>query len=212
MSQAEFIKSAIVPRDYPRICNKKGKLLPEVAIVGRSNVGKSSLLNHLFGTKHLVKTSSTPGKTQALNFFRFEDRLAFADLPGYGYAQVSHTVSQGWGPMVHHYIEQRDTLQLILFAFDIRRLPTEEDRALLDWIVQYDKGMILVLTKTDKLTRSACILQTRRILEAFGAANLHYAHYSVLKNWGKRELLGMIRDAIQNETSALSSHEEKIEL
>jgi GTP-binding protein len=200
MSKAKFIKTAILPKDYPVIRNAKGQILPEVAVVGRSNVGKSSLLNHLFHTTHLVKTSSTPGKTQTLNFFVFEDRLAFADLPGYGYAQVPQNVRKQWGPMVQTYLEKRETLKLVLFLMDIRRIPNEDDLQFLDWIIHYQKAMILVLTKVDKVNRNERRLNTEKILDVLGASNIHYVYYSIKKNQGRGELLAMIRDALKNES------------
>jgi GTP-binding protein len=197
--QAKFIKTAIFPKDYPVIRNASGLILPEVAVAGRSNVGKSSLLNHLFHTKHLVKTSSTPGKTQALNFFTLDDRLAFADLPGYGYAQVSQSIKKQWGPMVQAYLEKRESLKLMLFLLDIRRIPNKDDHQLLDWIVHHQKAMILVLTKVDKVTVNECKLNTAKILEGLGAGNIHYVYYSVTKNQGRRELMAMIADALKEE-------------
>ncbi len=202
MSKAKFIKTAILPKDYPVIRNSRGQILPEVAVAGRSNVGKSSLLNHLFQTKQLVKTSSTPGKTQALNFFIFEDHLAFADLPGYGYAQVAQNVRKQWGPMVQAYLEKRETLKLILFLIDIRRIPNEDDLQFLDWIVHHQKSMILVLTKVDKVNRNERKLNTEKILEALGAGNIHYVYYSATKNQGRRELLAMIEDAVKAESQS----------
>lgn len=199
MSKAKFIKTAILPKDYPVIRNMKGHILPEIAVAGRSNVGKSSLLNDLFHTKHLVKTSSTPGKTQALNFFIYEDKIAFADLPGYGYAQVSQSVRKQWGPMVHTYLEKREPLQLILFLIDIRRIPNEDDLQFFDWVVKSQKGMILVLTKIDKVKRNERKANTAKILEALGASNIHYTYYSTLKNHGRRELLAMVADALKAE-------------
>lgn len=200
MSKAKFIKTALLPKDYPLIRNQKGQILPEIAVAGRSNVGKSSLLNHLFQSKHLVKTSSTPGKTQALNFFNYEDQVAFADLPGYGYAQVPQGVKKQWGPMVQTYLEQRDTLKLILFLMDIRRIPNQDDLQFLDWVVHCQKAMILVLTKVDKVKRDERKLNTDKILEALGASNIHYVYYSATKNQGRRELLAMIHDALAEES------------
>lgn len=202
MSKARFIKTAVLPKDYPVVRNTKGQVIPEVAVAGRSNVGKSSLLNHLFHTKHLVKTSSTPGKTQALNFFIFEDHLAFADLPGYGYAKVPPSVRKQWGPMIQSYLEKRETLKLILFLVDIRRIPNEDDLQFLDWIVHHEKSMILVLTKVDKVNRKERKLNTEKILEALGAGNIHYVYYSVTKNQGRRELLAMIEEAVAEESKS----------
>lgn len=206
MSKASFIKTAILPKDYPVIRNQKGHILSEVAVAGRSNVGKSSLLNHLFQTKHLVKTSSTPGKTQALNFFVYEDRWAFADLPGYGYAKVSQSVKKQWGPMVQTYLEERDTLKLVLFLIDIRRVPNEDDLQFLDWIVHAQKSMILVLTKVDKVNRRERKINTEKILEALGASNIHFVNYSATKNQGRRELLAMIADAFAEESQNMEEN------
>lgn len=192
---AKFKTTAVQAKDYPLLKTLAGDLMPEIAVAGRSNVGKSSLLNHFFHSKDLVKTSSTPGKTQAINFFTVNDELAFADLPGYGYAEVPIAVRKRWGPMVQEYLQSREQLQLILFLFDIRRIPNDEDREFLEWAAYYDKSMILVLTKVDKVTQSEKVRNTQKILAAFDTENLHYVHYSVVKNQGYKELVNMIRDA-----------------
>jgi GTP-binding protein len=191
--KARFITTAVEPKQYPTIRNHSGKILSEVAVVGRSNVGKSSLLNHLFQVEGLVRTSCTPGKTQTLNFFSW-DNIAFADLPGYGYAKVPAHIKKEWGPMIQAYLEKRETLKVILFLLDIRREPSEDDLQLMDWIIRSNKAVILVLTK--------------RILSAFPAMNLHYTHYSVLKGRGRKELLDMIKDAIKNEEAIEDTIEE----
>lgn len=193
---AKFIMTAVHAKNYPALKTEAGTLMPEIAVAGRSNVGKSSLLNHLFHSKDLVKTSSTPGKTQALNFFTVNDELTFCDLPGYGYAQVPLTVRKQWGPMVQEYLQKREQLQLILFLFDIRRIPNEEDLAFFEWTAHHHKAVILVLTKVDKVTRNEKVANTKKILEAFDSENLHYVHYSVVKNLGNRELMQMLRDAL----------------
>jgi len=200
MQQAKFIKTALLPKDYPVLRDQGGKLLPEIAVAGRSNVGKSSLLNHLFHTKHLVKTSATPGKTQALNFFTLDDRLAFADLPGYGYAEVPPRVKKQWGPMVKSYLEERQTLKVVLFLLDIRRIPNAEDLQFLDWAAYHEKALILVLTKVDKVKLMERRHNTQKILSALGAGNIHYVYYSVTKNQGRHELMAMIKDALQDES------------
>lgn len=197
----KFIKTAINPKDYPVLRDLSGDLLPEIAVAGRSNVGKSSLLNNLFQCHGLVKTSSTPGKTQAINFFTLGNNLAFVDLPGYGYAKVSMSVRKNWGPMVQNYLENRDTLQLMLFLFDIRRMPNEDDFQLLNWIMHQQKAMILVLTKVDKVTQSERAINTRKILEALNLENLHYVHYSVPKDVGRKKLIALINDALSPEES-----------
>lgn len=200
MSKASFIKTAILPKDYPVIRNKKGQILLEIAVAGRSNVGKSSLLNHLFQTNRLVKTSSTPGKTQALNFFIFEDRLAFVDLPGYGYAQVPQNTRKQWGPMVQTYLEQRETLKLVLLLMDIRRLPNQDDLQFFEWIVYNQKKVILVLTKADKVNQNERNLNKIKILDTLGISGIQHIYYSTVKNQGRRELLAMITQALAEES------------
>jgi GTP-binding protein len=189
----------MLPKDYPLVADLSGDALPEIAVAGRSNVGKSSLLNHLFNTKGLVKTSSTPGKTQALNFFNVDHVLSFVDLPGYGYAQVPLGTKKKWADMVQTYLNTRKTLELILFLFDIRRMPNEEDTQLLDWAIHAGKAVILVLTKVDKVTTNEKRAYTKKILDAFGVENLHHLHYSVPKNVGRKELMGMLKTAFAEE-------------
>jgi GTP-binding protein len=196
-----FIKSAIAAKEYPILRTSDGKEMIEIAIAGRSNVGKSSLLNHLFHSRNLVKTSSTPGKTQMLNFFTLDNRLAFVDLPGYGYAKVPLAMRKRWGPMIQEYLDRRSSLKLLLFLFDIRRLPSEEDFLFLDWVATRQKALILVLTKVDKVNKGEKIINTQKILEAFNCKNLHYAYYSTTKNIGRKELVAMIHDALEDEQS-----------
>ncbi|CCB87712.1 MULTISPECIES: ribosome biogenesis GTP-binding protein YihA/YsxC [Parachlamydia] len=194
-----FITTAVNQKNYPSVKDTAGLVLPEIAVAGRSNVGKSSLLNHLFQVKNLVKTSSTPGKTQALNFFNVDEKLVFVDLPGYGFAQVPLEVRKKWGPLIEHYLRERENLKLILFLFDIRRLPNEDDKLFLDWVIKNQKSMILVLTKVDKVTANQKASQTRAILSAFEAENIHYAYYSVPKNLGRKELIAMMNEALEEE-------------
>ncbi|MGA8164483.1 MAG: ribosome biogenesis GTP-binding protein YihA/YsxC [Waddliaceae bacterium] len=194
-----FVTTAVSESDYPLVKDVCGNPLIEIAVGGRSNVGKSSLLNHLFQTKNLVKTSSKPGKTQALNFFVVNDQLSFVDLPGYGYAKVPLTVRQQWGPMIQTYLRKRKTLKLLFFLFDIRRLPNDEDKILIEWAVHNGMATILILTKTDKVKlgeRKSC---TKKILEEFSVQNLHYLHYSVTKNVGRIQLISMVKDALEGE-------------
>ncbi len=125
---AEFVLSAKEPAHYPPA------VLPEIAFAGRSNVGKSSLINTLLNRKGLARTSNTPGRTQEINFFRVNDRFAFIDLPGYGYAKVPESIRKQWGPMVETYLRERDTLRLVVLILDVRRDPSEEDLQLIDWL------------------------------------------------------------------------------
>ncbi len=144
---ATFIKSAIHPPDYP----PQGP--PEIAFAGRSNVGKSSLINRLVNRKRLVKTSNTPGRTQMLNFFEINENLIFTDLPGYGYAKVPERVKKNWGPMIETYLSTRTTLKGVVVILDIRRTPSAEDRDLFGWLYSGTIPFLPVLTKTDKLSK-----------------------------------------------------------
>ena len=199
---AKFIKSATKVSAYPVMKLPSGVEMTEIAVAGRSNVGKSSLLNHLFQSRDLVKTSSVPGKTQLINFFTLDGALSFVDLPGYGYAKVPMEVRKNWGPMIQEYLEKRSQLKLILLLFDIRRIPNDEDRELIEWIVAAEKSVILVLTKIDKVTNNEKTANSRKIMQAFNCENLHYTFYSTTKNVGRKELISMLIDALADEKIA----------
>ena len=147
----------------------------------------------------MARTSSTPGKTQALNFFTIDDKLAFADLPGYGFAKVPEKVRRSWGPMIQSYVEKREHLKVILFLFDIRRMPNEDDLRLLEWVIHNEKSMILVLTKVDKLRKGQRQAQANKIIKALGAENIQSTFYSVPKNIGRQELIRLINEALISE-------------
>ena len=148
IKSATFIKSAVKPSHYP----PEG--LPEIAFAGRSNVGKSTLINTLVNRKHLVKTSSTPGRTQLLNFFDINERLVFVDLPGYGYAKVPGRVKKDWGIMIETYLSTRSTLKGVVLILDIRRKPREEENNFIAWFHQQGIPAVLILTKADKLSKT----------------------------------------------------------
>lgn len=194
----QFVKSATQSSEYPTMRSASGKPLPEIAVVGRSNVGKSTLLNHLFG-KPLVKTSATPGKTQLINFFTVDDALAFVDLPGYGYAKAPQQMRKEWATMIDEYLHHRKTLQLLLLLLDIRRTPGEEEKALIDWAVHHQKKLIIVLTKADKVSRHTRIQEERRILGALNMPEAPNVHYSATKNLGRDMLIRMILEKMETE-------------
>ncbi len=148
VKSAEFITSAVKPNQYPVA------QLPEIAFAGRSNVGKSSLINVLVNRKRLVKTSSTPGRTQLINFFTVNEELMLVDLPGYGYARVPAAVQKKWGPMVEKYLSLRDTLKAVILILDIRRTPRQEEFDLIHWLGHYQIPLIPILTKADKLSKN----------------------------------------------------------
>lgn len=145
---AEFVTSAAAPAQYPR------QRLPEVAFAGRSNVGKSSLINTLVHRKSLVKTSATPGKTRTLNFFVVNERFSFVDFPGYGYARVPREMQAGWRPMVEAYMKQRELLRAVVHIVDFRHPPSELDRQLRAWLLHQQVDVLTVATKTDKVKRN----------------------------------------------------------
>ncbi|MFC4078422.1 ribosome biogenesis GTP-binding protein YihA/YsxC [Salinithrix halophila] len=147
VTQAELIISAVDPRQYPE------DALPEIALAGRSNVGKSSLINRMIHRKNLARTSSKPGKTQTINFYRINGVLTFADMPGYGFAKVSKAVRAAWGRMSEQYLTQRHNLAGILQVIDLRHPPTKDDIAMYEWLKHLGIPVIVAATKADKITR-----------------------------------------------------------
>ncbi len=160
IKNARFVGSAASKKQYIE------DELPEIAIVGRSNVGKSSLLNMLLSRKNLVKTSSKPGKTQLVNFFDIDGLFRFVDLPGYGFANVSKSVKQNWGTLIGEYLGTRENLLEIMLLLDIRRTPNADDKKMLEWIRATGYNGILVATKGDKLSRQKQQKQKKEILKA----------------------------------------------
>ena len=144
---------------------------PEYAFIGRSNVGKSSLINMLTGRKKLAMTSSTPGKTMLINHFAINNEWFLVDLPGYGYAKVSQELRQKWGKMIERYITTSPTLKLICLLVDIRHEPTENDRLMYDWIKYHGYRVLLILTKADKLKRSVLNKHIKMIEKALKVAD-----------------------------------------
>ncbi|MGV8059534.1 MAG: ribosome biogenesis GTP-binding protein YihA/YsxC [Smithellaceae bacterium] len=162
ITSAEFVKSALWPDQYPPAT------MPEIAFAGRSNVGKSSLINTIVGRKNLAKTSNTPGRTQLINFFSINETISFVDLPGYGFAKVSQSVKKDWGEMIEVYLKERPSLAMVIIILDIRRDPSDEDLSLRDWLDNYRIPYLYILTKADKLSNNQAISR-RRIIEN----NLH---------------------------------------
>ena len=160
IKSAEFVTSAAEPFQYPPA------KFPEVAFAGRSNVGKSSLINTLVNRKHLVKTGSTPGRTQLINFFDINNNVTFVDLPGYGYAKVPASVQKKWGPMIEIYLSTRKTLKGVVVIMDVRRQIREEEQNLITWLDHYSIDKIFVLTKADKLSKIKLIKQHANIAKA----------------------------------------------
>ena len=145
---SEFVKSAMRPEDYPR------DRRPEIAFVGRSNVGKSSLMNTLLRRKGLAKTSNTPGKTQTINFFDINEKIYFVDLPGYGYAKVSKVLRDNWNQVMMDFLEQREPLRLVVMLVDARHKPSDNDLHMLELLDEAQVPVLIAATKIDKLKQS----------------------------------------------------------
>jgi len=183
---ARFLTSAVNPSQCP------STRLPEVAFAGRSNVGKSSLINALLGRKGLVKTSSSPGRTQTLNFFEINGTFVFVDLPGYGYAKVPEAVRRRWRPMVESYLSERTELRGVVVIMDIRRGPAEGDMQLLEWLAHKNIASIPVLTKVDKLPQPRRMQQLKLILPRIQHTSDEPVLFSAVTGEGKKGLWNKI--------------------
>ena len=185
--KAEFIVSSAQPATFP------SDRLPEVAFLGRSNVGKSSLINALTGQKGLAFTSSTPGRTQTINFYRIDGAFHFVDLPGYGYARVAPRLALEWKKLIEQYLEKRDTLKLCCLILDTRRGWMDKDLDLKRWLEYHGRGYLVVATKTDKLNRS----DEERGLRAIRREGTEPLPFSALTGRGVREIWQAIARTLQ---------------
>jgi GTP-binding protein len=198
---AEFIKSAVWPPQYPPA------VMPEIAFVGRSNVGKSSLINTLVGRKKLAKTSNTPGRTQLINFFTINAKISFVDLPGYGFAKVPQSVKKDWGNMIEAYLKERPNLCLVVLILDIRRDPSADDLSLRDWLEQYRLPYLYILTKTDKLSNNQTIARQRSIERTLGvSAGKKPILFSAITQKGKSEIWQFIKNHLNEILAANPDH------
>ena len=195
INSAEFIKSATRPTHYPE-CQ-----FPEIAFAGRSNVGKSTLINALLNRKNLVRTSATPGRTQMINFFNVNQRFVLVDLPGYGFAKVPVAVRKAWGPMVRTYLEIRDCLAATVFIIDIRRTPGDEDLELLDWLEEFGVPTIPVISKIDKVSRSQRRQHVERIAGVTGLSVDSFSLFSALRREGIEDIRERIDSVIDHPTN-----------
>lgn len=188
VTSAEFVKSAFTREHWI-----EGPL-PEVAFLGRSNVGKSSLINSLLMRKGLARTSNTPGRTQSINYFLINEDFYFVDLPGYGYAKVSKSMRSDWGKMAEEYLSQRGRLVLCVQLIDVRHEPTKLDHQLNEWLNFNEKPHIVVATKSDKLSRNELSKQQKAIRLAFPASEILI--YSSETGKGRDEVSSVIMSAI----------------
>lgn len=156
VTKAEIVISAVSEQQYPN------DQLPEIALAGRSNVGKSSFINTLINRKNLARTSSKPGKTQTLNFYKINDAFYFVDVPGYGYAKVSKKERQKWGKMMEDYFTKRSSLKAVLLITDIRHEPTDDDLQMYDFLKYYELPVIIIGTKLDKIPKNKRAYHVKR--------------------------------------------------
>ncbi|WP_088103732.1 ribosome biogenesis GTP-binding protein YihA/YsxC [Halalkalibacter urbisdiaboli] len=147
VTKAELAHVAVKPEQYPNT------QLPEVALAGRSNVGKSSFINKMINRKSLARTSQRPGKTQTLNFYQINEQIHFVDVPGYGFAKVSKSEREAWGKMIETFIQTREQLRAVIQLIDVRHKPTEDDRLMYHWLKHFDLPVIIIATKCDKVPK-----------------------------------------------------------
>lgn len=189
ITSAEFLKSAFANEHLP----DDGR--PEIAFLGRSNVGKSSLLNSLLQRKGLARTSNTPGRTQSINYFVVNDDFYFVDLPGYGYARVSKEMRKDWGKMAEDYLSAREELVLFIQLVDARHEPTALDRQLAEWLRHHRKEVLVVATKSDKLSTNNLNKSLKEIRSVFGGYPV--IAYSSVTGKGREEVWKAIGDALK---------------
>lgn len=198
IQSAEFIISAAALHQIP------ASGLPEIAFIGRSNVGKSSLINSLCNRKALAKTSSQPGKTRIINFYRINGKIHFVDLPGYGYAKVPDQVKSGWRHLIEGYLQNSKHLKLGLVIVDSRQEPTKLDLAMIHWLDYYSIPFGIILTKSDKIPRHKLrhrLNEFQNITDDQCKSCIAVLPYSSFNGEGKPELLTLIRHAIENESN-----------
>lgn len=190
---ATYELTAFKPEQYPNHGS------PEIAFVGRSNVGKSSLINVLANRKNLAKQSATPGKTRGLNFYHIDHRLYFVDLPGYGYAKVSKAEKEFWGRMIETYLNTRNQISLIIMLVDIRHTPSADDQTMYQWLVEVEKPNLVVATKSDKISRgqvSKRLQDIRATLKMSGMEPI--IPFSAQTKQGREEIWNRIWEIIRN--------------
>lgn len=194
-SSIEFIIGAVRSTDLPT----GGR--SEIAFSGRSNVGKSSLINRLVQRKKLARTSSTPGKTQQLNYYLANDKFYMVDLPGYGYVRGGVVLRQTLATIVESYIADREELSGVIQLIDARHGPTALDRQMIDWLQDAGKPFLLVFTKADKLSRNKLKQQFDRLDTQGSLAGISFVPFSAVDGRGKDDILGWIADALEGEVA-----------
>ena len=186
-NKAEFIRSAVAPKDFPR------GPVPQVAFAGRSNVGKSSVINRLLNRKNFAKVGAAPGKTTHINYFLIDEKLYLVDLPGYGYAKVSKAEKERWGRLIESWFADAELLTLGVSIVDARHRPTADDRTMADWFKASGKPFVVVANKLDKLKKSEIAPNLALIRETLELPDeVEIIPFSAEKGTGKQELLNAI--------------------
>ena len=191
INKARYELTAVKPDQYPAV------EIPEIAFVGRSNVGKSSIINTLLNRRGLARVSAEPGKTRGINFYNIDDTMYFVDLPGYGFAKVSKDEKASWGRMIETYLNQRKQLKMVLMLVDIRHQPTADDRMMYDWITERGLTHLVIATKADKISRGQVqgkLSEIRKTLQIKAGAGL--IAYSSETRQGKDQVWNELERAI----------------
>lgn len=193
IKQADYVKSAVKSVDYPEIMANI-----EFAFVGKSNVGKSSLINSLTNRRKLAKTSKTPGRTQLVNYFIINHGFYFVDLPGYGFAKVPKQIKDNWGHIITEYLAS-ERHKLVFVLLDIRRVPSQDDIEMLQWLDHYEVPFKIIFTKVDKLSNNEKFRQLKEIRKKLIFDNADVMFYSAHNGTGKEELLTYIGECLTGE-------------
>ncbi|MED4530899.1 ribosome biogenesis GTP-binding protein YihA/YsxC [Metabacillus fastidiosus] len=191
VTSSDIVISAVRPAQYPDVD------LPEIALAGRSNVGKSSFINKMINRKNLARTSSKPGKTQTLNFYIINEILHFVDVPGYGFAKVSKTEREAWGKMIETYLKNREQLRAVILLIDVRHPPTKDDVTMYDFLKHYDLPTIVIATKADKIPKGKWPKHLKVVKETLNMEKEdHLILFSSETGQGKEEAWNIIQHFI----------------
>ncbi|MEI7884294.1 MAG: ribosome biogenesis GTP-binding protein YihA/YsxC [Clostridia bacterium] len=198
--KAEYIKSAEKHEHFPEL------VLPQIAIVGRSNVGKSSILNAMTNRKQLAKVSGTPGKTKLINFFNINDLFYIVDLPGYGFASSSKNMKSQWGKMMEGYFTDNKNLVMVLQLLDIRRIPSQEDKDMIEFISFHNIPALYIITKTDKISKGARLGQIKQIAKEINVED--YKNLFILTSAETKEGLATVWNKMETYLLGGNKHED----
>lgn len=201
VTEAELVISAVGPKQYPT------EALPEIALAGRSNVGKSSFINKMINRKSLARTSSKPGKTQTLNFYKINKEFLFVDVPGYGFAKVSKVEREKWGKFIEEYISTREHLRAIIQLIDIRHEPTKDDQSMFEWLQYMNIPVMIVATKADKIPKGKVQKHVKIIKETLGIkSGIPIVPFSAETAQGKDEAWAKILGYIRSNPTTSEDH------